>query len=109
MENSAHVARKLKQITELVKEVEALLAQKPKQRKKRQEFSVDPDLVAGMYPKDAPAVRWMTCAEICKEIGVKADHANCTSVGSTMTSLGFARRRSNGKTLINVPDLHETF
>lgn len=107
MQNRIHVARKLNQIAEILKEIELLIQdEKPKkQRKPRQEFLVSAGLVSGFYPKDLQPTRWLTCSDICKELGLNPDRANCTSVGATMSAMGFDKRRSNGKTLINVPDI----
>jgi len=52
--------------------------------------------------------RWMTCAQICEEIGIEPSRSNCTMLGNKIPG-SVQRRRSNGKNLLLMPYLIERF
>ncbi|MGL4517042.1 MAG: hypothetical protein ACRCUH_10185 [Shewanella sp.] len=110
MNNQIAITRKLAQIAELTAEITALMeCPNPKIPANRQQFLVDFELVEKSYPADAAPTRWITCTEVCFEMGIKPTRGNCSSVGSALRRLGFTTRRSNGKNIVFLPDLVEAY
>jgi coenzyme F420-reducing hydrogenase gamma subunit len=104
------ISRKLEQVSDLVAEIKELMNQRPeKATNARREYLVEADLVAQSYPKEEPCTRWITCAQACTEMGIEPTRGACSSVGATLSRLGFKSRRSNGKTLVFVPPIFEAF
>lgn len=110
MKKEIHIARKLEKVAELFAEIAKILeVEEDHQPKKKRSFLVDQSLLERSYPLDAQLTRWVTCAEVCREVGIPVTRGNCSSVGHILGVMGFAKARSNGKSLVRLPDLHETF
>lgn len=110
MKKELHIARKLEKVAELFAEIAKILEEtEDHQPVKKRSFLVDQSILEKSYPIDAQLTRWITCAEVCREIGIPATRGNCSSVGHILGVMGFAKARSNGKSLVRLPDLHETF
>jgi hypothetical protein len=104
------ISRKLEQVSALVAEIKELMNQQPgKASGARREYLVEADLVAQSYPSEDECTRWITCAQACAEMGIEPTRGACSSVGASLSRLGFKSRRSNGKTLVFIPPIIEKF
>lgn len=110
MNNQITITRKLEKISALIAEIHVLMAKpeesKPKDRSPK---LVSVELILESLPSSSACTRWVTCADFCKELGIKPTRGACTSVGASLKHLGFKSRRSNGKTLVFIPPIIEKF
>lgn len=60
--------------------------------------------IEDFYDLGSAGTRWMTCAQICEEIGIEPSQSNCNLLGRHITQ-AIPRRRSNGRRLLLMPDL----
>lgn len=108
MNHKISISRKLEQVSALVAEIKELMNQQPEKAiNSRLEYLVEADLVASSYPREDECTRWITCAQACAEMGIEPTRGACSSVGASLSRLGFKSRRSNGKTLVFVPPIFE--
>lgn len=109
MDNAIHVSRKLQQIRELVSEIEALMEDSKVKPDRSPFYGVDSIIFSREYDLSDDGARWITCAEICSEVGIDPTRANCTSVGRYLAHKGLRTRRSNGRTLVHMPNMRDEF
>lgn len=64
--------------------------------------------IDNFYDLSSAGTRWMTCAQICEEIGIAPSRSNCNVLGHRIPN-SVPRRRSNGKNLLLMPCLIENF
>jgi len=61
-------------------------------------------LISANYDFSLSATRWVTCAQVCKEIGVETNRRNTSLVGMALCSISVPSKRSNGLSLRRMPD-----
>ena len=109
MDNATHVSRKLKQIRDLLAEIESLTKDSKKKPELAPFYGIDSKMIIRSYGLPNDGTRWITCGDICGETGIEPSRANCSNLGRYLSSLAIPYRRSNGKSLWHMPAIIEKF
>lgn len=93
------VKRSVEKLEHLISEIES------EKNKKKKSFTFNTGKLNSFYDMASTCERWMTCAEICAEIGEPATKLNLRSLGRYLSSLDIHYRRSNSKNMWLMPKL----